>query len=154
MAAHATAPAPHRPGYPATWPPAAARWLFGRDTRPLRSALLPHRHLREREPPYARAPHGESTHSDAPVRPQSRVPLPGKGPTDAHAQIDSTPARYSQVTHSKSNTPEPLPAKMFPTSSTRTGVSTPAQCATLAGVPHGWTKWSAHCRRARAEKPA
>ena len=33
-------------------------------------------------------------------------------------------------------------------------LSTPGQCATLAGEARGWTKLCAHCRRARVEKSA
>src|SRR6516162_882660 len=132
MAAHAADPVPHRPGYAAAWPPVAVRWLFGLGRRLVRPVWFPNRHPPERAPPYTPVPDDESPRSHAPARPQSRVPIPGKVPTDARAQPDSTPERCPQAHLPRSDTPERLPKKMFPGAWNQTGLSTPEQYATRA----------------------
>src|SRR5215468_11628449 len=114
MAAHAVDPEPHQPGYAAAWPPVAARWQFGPGRRPPRPVWFLNRHPPERAPPYAPLPDDEWRHSLAPAHPHSRVPIPGKVPTDARAQPDSTPERCARADPPRSDILEPLPEKMFP----------------------------------------
>src|SRR3974390_1081060 len=154
MAAHAADPVPHRPGYAAAWRPVAARWLFGPGWQPVRPVWFPNRHPPERAPPYAPVPDDGQPRSHAPARPQSRVPIPGKVPTDARAQPDSTPERRPPAHPPRSDTLKLLPERMFPGAWNQTCLSTPAQYATLAGVARDWTGLCARCRRARAETPA
>src|SRR5262249_23890622 len=75
-------------------------------------------------------------------------------PTGAHAQPDSTAEHCPPAHPPRSNTLELLPEKMFPGAWNQTGPSTLEQCARLAEVARDWTRLCAHCRRARAEKPA
>src|SRR5579871_2077038 len=122
--------------------------------RPAQAVWFPHRHPPERAPPYVPAHDGEWPRSRAPARPQGRVRIPAKGPTDARAQPDSTPERCSPEHPPKSDTPEPVPEKMFPTTWNQTALSMPGQYATLGGVARDWTRSCVHYRGAKAETPA
>ena len=145
---------PHRLGYPATWPPVAAGWRFGPGRRPVRPVWFPNRHPPERAPPYAQEPDNEWLRSHAPARPQNRAPFPEKVPTGARAQPDSTVERFPRAHPARSDSPEPHPEKMFPGASNQIALSTPGQYATLAEAARDSIGLCAHCRRARAERPA
>src|SRR5215467_4973013 len=113
MAAYAGDPVPHRQRYGAAWPPVAARWLFGLGRRPVPPVWFPDRPPPERALPYVPAPDDQPPRSHAPARPQSGVPIRARAPTDARARPDSILERCSPARPWRSDTPEPLPEKMF-----------------------------------------
>src|SRR6185503_8009520 len=154
MAAHEAGRVHRQLGYAAASPQRAERWQFGPGKRPPRSAWFANRYPPERATPYAPILDGASPHSHALARPQGKVPMPRKAPTDARGQHDSTPERCPPAHPLRSDTPEPVLEKMFPGASNQISLSMQGQCARLAGVTRDWRRLCAHGRRARAEKPA